>query len=153
MKTQPRTASPYLWHTAGTSRRDLAQQFPPTPSSPQWVCSPFACCTAVIFFFAGVSQMFPPSPASHRVARRWKTVRRGGLSGVGRLPEGLRDDGKERLNYRLKSGTAGRLFWDVQGRRCKVGIWRTRSPHADERGERLFKFCSVVWFGVLAGTA
>lgn len=73
--------------------------------------------------------------------------------GVGRLPEGLRDDGKERLNYRLKSGTAGRLYWGVQGRRRKVGIWRTRSSHADERGERLFKLCSVVRFGARAGTA
>lgn len=143
-----------------THSRDIAARFGATVSSDagepsvslQPSCLLHRC--HFFFFFARVSQMFPPSAASHRVARRWKTVRREGeLCGVGRLPEGLRDDGKERLNYRLKSGTAGRLFWGVQGRRRKVGIWRTRSPHADERGERLFKFCSVVGFGGLAGTA
>lgn len=140
-----------------THSRDIAAGFGATVSSdacePSVSLQPSCLLHSCHFFPPECRKCFhrPPrhivSPGDGRLSAE------GGLYGVGRLPEGLRDDGKKRLNYRHKSGTAGRLFWGVQGRRRKVGIWRTRSPHGDERGERLFKFCSVVQFGVLAGTA
>lgn len=51
-------------------------------------------------------------------------------------PEGLRDDRhwQRPTNYRLKSGRAGRLLCSIQGLQWKVGILKTRQPHADVHG-------------------
>lgn len=63
-------ASPYLWHTAGTSQRDFEQQFLPKPMSRQWVCSAGACCTALI----SAASRCPSLSASSRPGRIWKKV-------------------------------------------------------------------------------
>ncbi len=110
-----------------THSRDIAAGFcatvPPKPMSPQWVCSPVACCTAVI---EAAPKCRSLSASSHRVRKLCTDVSQVDNPGGAR---GLRDDchWQTPTNYRLKSGRAGRLLCCIQGlqRRYEFGILST----------------------------